>query len=159
MPGADKRSAGPSLKALAAAAIGRLVLQLDLGADPPDYSLAGVWRGEIAGLTLVRTTVISIEPPDVDSRVTWEIRHAAWSLTFIERRQFTGDKFARSAPYQVALSGDLLEAARFLNIPKELFLQALRADGWSAASTTLEQLRWLPAPSDSKDFKFVIQSV
>ena len=159
MPGVDKRSAGPTLKALAAAAVGRLLLQLDAGADPHDYSFSGGWSAEIDGLSLSRSTIISVQPPDVDSRVTWEIRDAAWSLVFIERRQFTGDKFARSAPYEVALGGDLLEAARFLNIPKELFLQALRADGWSAASTVLERLRWLPAPSGSKDLKFVMQSL
>ena len=156
----DKRCAGPSLNALAAAAIGRLWVQLDVGAQPDDYSLAGVWKGEVDGLTLVRANVISVEPPEIHSRVTWELSHSSWSLTFIERRQFVSGKFMRSAPYQVSLSGDLLEAARFLNIPKELFLQGLRADGWTSASTTLERLRWLDVtPGETKDFRFVMQSL
>jgi hypothetical protein len=156
----DKRSAGPSLNALAAAAIGRLWAQLDVGAHPDDYSLSGVWKGEVDGLTLIRSNVISVEPPEILSRVTWELSHSSWSLTFIERRRFAREKFVRSAPYQVTLSGDLLEAARFLNIPKELFLQGLRADGWTAATTTIERLRWLDFVSgDPKDLKFVMQSL
>ena len=156
----DKRCAGPSLNALAAAAIGRLWVQLDVGAQPDDYSLSGVWKGEVDGLTLVRAKIISVEPPKIHSRVTWDLTHSSWSLTFIERRQCVRGKFMRSGPYQVSLSGDLLEAARFLNIPKELFLQVLRADGWSPASITLEQLRWLDVVSgEPKDFRFVMQSL
>lgn len=156
----DKRIAGPSLNALAAAAIGRVWVQLDVGADPHDYSMSGVWSGEVEGLTLTRSNVISVEPPEIHSRVTWEIAHPAWSLVFTERRQFAGGKFARSAPYQVALNGDLLEGARFLRLPRELFLHALRADGWSAANVTLEQLRWLDvAPADLRDLRFVMQSL
>lgn len=155
----DKTCAGPSLRALAAAAIGRLWIQLDIGAEPNDYSLSGVWTGEIEDLTLVRSNVISVEPPEIHSRVTWELTHPDWSLTFIERRRFDEGRFRRSAPYLVTLSGDLLEAARFLNIPKELFLLGLRADGWSRASVTLEQLRWLDIPAETKDFRFVMQSL
>jgi hypothetical protein len=60
----------------------------------------------------------------------------------------------------VALSGDLLEGARFLHIPRELFVHALRADGWSAANVTLEQLRWLDvAPPELRDLRFVMQSL
>ena len=155
----DKRLAGPSLNALAAAAIGRLLVELDMGADPHDYSLSGVSTREIDGLTLVRSNVISVESPQIHSRMTWEMRHSGWSLIFTERRHFNGEKFVRSAPYQVALAGDFVEAARFLNIPRELFVEALRGDGWSAASITVEKLRWLPAPSDPRDFKFVVQSL
>jgi|SRR5215210_1742834 len=156
----DKRWAGPSLNALLAAAIGRIWIQLDIGAEPNDYSLSGVWKGEVDGLTLVRSNVISVEPPQIHSRVTWQLDHSSWSLRIIERRQFAGGKFLRSAPYQVSLSGDLLDGARFLNIPKELFLLVLRADGWSPASITLEALRWLEVtPGEPKDFRFVLQSL
>lgn len=156
----DSRRAGPSLNALAAAAIGRLVIQLDIGADPHDYSMSGVWTGEVDGLTLVRSNVISIEPPEIHSRVTWEMRDPSWSLIFTERRRFNLGKFETCAPYQVALSGDLLEAARFLNIPKELFLMALRADGWTSSRIVLEQLRWLDiVPRETKDFRSVMQSL
>lgn len=113
----DKTTAGPSLNALAAAAIGRVLLQLDVGPDPHDYGLSGSWTTEVEGLTLTRSNVISVEPPEIYSRVTWEISHPAWLLIFTERRQLTGGKFARSAPYQVVVSGDLLEAARFLHVP------------------------------------------
>ena len=160
MQAVDKRCAGPSLNALAAAAIGRLWVQLDVGAQHDDYSLSGIWKGEVDGLTLVRANVISVEPPEIHSRVTWELTHYSWSLTFVERRQFIRGKFKKCAPYQVSLSGDLLEAARFLNIPKELFLQVLRADGWTPASITLEKLRWLDVvPCEPKDFRFVMQSL
>ena len=160
MRAVNKRRAGPSLNALAAAAIGRLWVQLDVGAHADDYSFSGVWKGDVDGLTLVRANVISVEPPEVHSRVTWELTHTSWSLTFIERRQLVSGKFMKSAPYQVSLSGDLLEAARFLNIPKELFLQVLRADGWTPASITLEQLRWLDVQSgEPKNFRFVMQSL
>jgi hypothetical protein len=156
----DKTIAGPSLNALAGASIGRVWVQLDIGGDPHDYSMSGVWKGEVDGLTLTRSNVISVEPPEIHSRVTWEISHPVWSLVFTERRQFAGRRFARSAPYQVALSGDLLEGARFLHIPRELFVHALRADGWSAANVTLEQLRWLDvAPPELRDLRFVMQSL
>ena len=156
----NRSCAGPSLSALAAAAIGRLWIQLDIGAEPTDYNLSGVWTGEIDDLTLVRSNVISVEPPEIHSRVTWQLTHPSWYLTFIERRRFATGKFVRSAPYQVKLGGDLLEAARFLNIPKELFLLGLRADGWSSASVTLEKLRWLDViPGEAKDFRFVMQSL
>lgn len=158
MRAVDKRSAGPSLNALAAAAIGRLWVQLDVGADSEEYSLSGVWKGEIDELSLVRSNMISVEPPDILSRVTWELRHPSWSIAFIERRRLADGKFVRSAPYQVSFSGDLLEAGRFLSIPKELFFQGLRADGWPPASITLEKLRWLDIPGE-KDFKFVMQSL
>ena len=159
MSGLDKRLAGPSLNGLAAGSIERLLVQLDMGADPHDYSLSGTWTRDLDGLTLVRSNVISVEAPQIYSRVTWEFTHSAWSLVFTERRRLIGRRFAKSAPYQVALKGDLLEAARFLSIPKELFLQALRADGWSGGSMILEQLRWLPGPNDPTDFKFVMQSL
>lgn len=155
----DKTSAGPTLNALAAAAIGLLWIQLDIGGGPEDYSLSGVWTGEVDDLTVVRSNVISVEPPEIHSRVTWELTHPSWSLTFIERRRFTDGRFKRSAPYQVALRGDLLEAARFLNIPKELFLLGLRADGWSSPSVTLEQLRWLDIPGEAKGFRSLMQSL
>lgn len=160
MQNLDKKNAGPSLRALAAAAIGRVWVQLDVGGDPHDYSMSGVWTSEIEGLTVTRSNVISVEPPEIYSRVTWEIAHPVWSLLFTERRQFAGGKFTRSAPYQVALRGDLLEGARFLHIPRELFLHALRADGWSAANVTLEHLRWLDvSAADLRDLRFVMQSI
>ena len=73
MQNLDKKNAGPSLRALAAAAIGRVWVQLDVGGDPHDYSMSGVWTGEIEGLTVTRSNVISVEPPEIYSRVTWEI--------------------------------------------------------------------------------------
>jgi hypothetical protein len=156
----DKTCAGPSLRALAAAAIGHLWIRLDIGGEPNDYSLSGTWKGEVDELTLVRSNVISVEPPEIHSRVTWELTHRSWALTFIERRRFADGRFGRSAPYQVTLNGDLLEAARFLNIPREVFFEGLRADGWTPASITLEQLRWLDVvPCEPKDFRFVMQSL
>src|SRR5262249_29140434 len=107
-----------------------------------------------------RSNVISVEPPEIHSRVTWEIRNPSWSLVFTERRRFNLGKFERYGPYQVALSGDLVESARFLNIPKELFLLALRADGWTSSGIILEQLRWLDiVPGDPKDFRSLMQSL
>ena len=89
--------AGPSLRALVAAAIGRLFLQLEVG-GPLDYSVSGERAEERYGLTLAWSNVISVEPPEVHSRLTWEVTHPAWALSFIERRRLEGTAFVRSAP-------------------------------------------------------------
>ena len=152
--------AGPSLRALVAAAIGRLFLQLEVG-GPLDYSVSGERAEERYGLTLAWSNVISVEPPEVHSRLTWEVTHPAWALSFIERRRLEGTAFVRSAPYQVSLTGDLVEAARFLAIPRLLFIEALRADGWSPASIVVEQLRWfdIPVPGEPTTLRLVMRSL
>jgi hypothetical protein len=152
--------AGPSLRALVAAAIGRLFLQLEVG-GPLDYSVSGERAEERYGLTLAWSNVISVEPPEVHSRLTWEVTHPAWALSFIERRRLEGTAFVRSAPYQVSLTGDLVEAARFLAIPRLLFIEALRSDGWSPASIVVEQLRWfdIPVPGEPTTLRLVMQSL
>lgn len=152
--------AGPSLRALVAAAIGRLFLQLEVG-GPLDYSVSGERAEERYGLTLAWSNVISVEPPEVHSRLTWEVTHPAWALSFIERRRLEGTAFVRSAPYQVSLTGDLVEATRFLAIPRLLFIEALRSDGWSPASIVVEQLRWfdIPVPGEPTTLRLVMQSL
>ena len=152
--------AGPSLRALVAAAIGRLFLQLEVG-GPLDYSVSGERAEERYGLTLAWSNVISVEPPEVHSRLTWEVTHPAWALSFIERRRLEGTAFVRSAPYQVSLTGDLVEAARFLGIPRLLFVEALRADGWSPASIVVEQLRWfdIPVPGEPTTLRLEMRSL
>jgi hypothetical protein len=152
--------AGPSLRALVAAAIGRLFLQLEVG-GPLDYSVSGERAEERYGLTLAWSNVISVEPPEVHSRLTWEVTHPAWALSFIERRRLEGTAFVRSARYQVSLTGDLVEAARFLAFPRLLFIEALRSDGWSPASIVVEQLRWfdIPVPGEPTTLRLVMQSL
>ena len=156
-----KNVAGPSLRALAAAAIGRLFLQLDIGAEPPDYSMSGTRTEDINGLTLTRSNTISVEPPEIHSRLTWDITCPAWELCFIERRRLDGTSFVRSAPYQVTLVGDLVDAVQFLDIPRELFIEALRSDGWSSAQIVLEQLRWfnIPVPGEPVTLRGVMQAL
>ena len=87
--------------------------------------------------------------------------HPAWALSFIERRRLEGTAFVRSAPYQVSLTGDLVDAARFLGIPRLLFVEALRADGWSPASIVVEQLRWfdIPVPGEPTTLRLVMRSL
>lgn len=152
--------AGPSLRALIAAAIGRLFLQLDVG-GPLDYSISGERAEELYGLTLAWSNVISVEPPEIHSRLTWEITHPAWTLSFIERRRLQDTSFVRSAPYQVSLRGDLVDAAQFLDIPRELFIEALRSDGWSRAAIVIEQLRWfdIPIPGEPTTLRLVMQAL
>lgn len=156
-----KNVAGPSLRALAAAAIGRLFLQLDIGGEPPDYSISGTRTDEINGVTLTRSNTISVEPPEIHSRLTWAITCPAWELCFIERRRLEETAFVRSAPYQVTLIGDLVDAVQFLDIPRELFIEALRSDGWSSAQIIVEQLRWfnIPVPGEPITLRGVMQAL
>ena len=143
----NRTIAGPTLRALASAAVGRLLVQLDGGQSIADYSRSGVLKDEVDGVTVRTSNVITVEPPDVQSRLTWEIEHELWALRFTERRALGEDGiFVKTAPHQVILEGDLTEAARYLGIPRELFYEALRADGWSHAAITIEALRWLKIP-------------
>lgn len=154
--------AGPSLCALAAAAIGRLLVQLDNGARAADYSRSGTLRDKVNGVVLMTANVITVEPPEVASRLTWYITHSSWTLTFMDRRSLSQDgTFVKSAPCVVSLGRDLLEAARFLDIPLELFLEALRADGCSHAERMIQILRWLNVPyaRDPQSLRVVIQSL
>lgn len=142
-----KTIAGPSLRALVAAAIGRNLIQLDDGRGLADYSRSGSLREEVHGVTIVTFNVITVVPPDVVSRLTWQINHPLWTLSFTERRALDEDgMFVKSAPHQAWLEGDLANAAAFLGIPRELFLDALRADGWSHSDVIIEKLRWLSVP-------------
>jgi hypothetical protein len=61
----------------------------------------------------------------------------------------------------VTLVGDLVDAVQFLDIPRELFLEALRSDGWSSAQIVLEQLRWfnIPIPGEPTTLRLVMQSL
>ena len=142
-----KTIAGPSLRALVAAAVGRHLVQLNDGQGLADYGRSGSLREEIQDVTVFTYNVISVLPPDVQSRLTWEISHPRWTLSFVERRLLDqSGAFVKSAPHQVCLEGDLVEAARFLEIPKELFLDAICADGWSHAEIVVEKLRWPSMP-------------
>jgi hypothetical protein len=101
----------------------------------------------VKDVTVFTYNEITVLPPDVKSRLTWELTHPRWTLSFVERRMLDGEgDFVKSAPHQVHLEGDLVEAARFLDIPKELFIDALRADGWSHADIIVEKLRWPSIP-------------
>lgn len=142
-----KTIAGPSLRALAAAAVGRNLVQLYDGQGPADYSRSGTLREEVKDITVFTYNQITVVPPNVQSRLTWEITHPSWTLSFVERRMLDEEgEFVKSGPHQVCLDGDLVEAARFLDIPKELFFDALRGDGWSHAEIMIEKLRWPKIP-------------
>ena len=142
-----KTIAGPSLRALAAAAVGRNLFQLNDGGGPADYSRSGTLREEVKDITVFTYNQITVVPPDVQSRLTWEIMHPLWTMSFVERRLLDSEgEFVKSGPHQVRLEGDLVEAARFLGIPKELFLDALRADAWSHSEIMIEKLRWPSIP-------------
>jgi hypothetical protein len=83
----------------------------------------------------------------VESRLTWEIKHSLWVLSITDRRLLTDDgSFVRSAPFEASLEGDMVDAARFLQLPRELFFMALRGDGWTSTELTIEQLRWIDGP-------------
>jgi len=48
-----------------------------------------------------------------------------------------------------------------LAIPRLLFIEALRSDGWSPASIVVEQLRWfdIPVPGEPTTLRLVMQSL
>ena len=143
----NKTIAGPSLRALAAAAVGRNLILLNDGPGCADYSRSGSLREEVKDVTILTYNMITVAPPNVQSRLTWEFTHPLWAMSFVERRELDPDgSFVKSGPHQVWLEGDLVEAARFLGIPKELFVDALRADGWSHAYIMIEKLRWPNVP-------------
>ena len=154
--------AGPSLRALAAAAVGRLLVLLDNGRGLADYSRSGDVKEEVNGVTLSTSNVITVQPEEVQSRLTWEIVHELWTMRFTERRCMEeGGSFVKSAPHQVELEGDLVDAARFLGIPRELFFEALRADGCSHSAITIERLRWLNIPYfwDPRSLRVMMESL
>ena len=158
----NRNVAGQSLRALAAAAVGRLLVLLDNGRGLADYSRSGDVKEEVNGVTLSTSNVITIHPPEVQSRLTWEVVHELWTMRFTERRSMEENgSFVKSAPHQVVLEGDLVDAARFLGIPRELFFDALHADGWSHASITIERLRWLNIPYfwDPRTLRVVMESL
>lgn len=143
----NKTIAGPSLRALAAAAVGRNLIQLDHGPGCADYSRSGALREEVKDVTVLTYNIITVAPPDVQSRLTWEFNHPRWALSFVERRELDTDgTFVKSGPHQVWLEGDLVEAARFLGIAKELFVDAVRADGWSHSDIMIGKMRWPNIP-------------
>lgn len=156
-----RRTAGPTLRALAAAGIGRVIIQAQATTDAiADYSRSGNYRDEIHGVKLATSNVITVDVPDVESRFTWEITHPFWTLKFTERRRLSDEgSFVKSAPYEVILEGDLVDAARFLRLPRELFFEAVRADGWTATEATIERLRWLDMPyvTDDQSLKVVMK--
>lgn len=139
--------AGPTLRALVAAVIGRMFIQCGDEAGIADYGRSGVSKDEIKGVQFSADNLITVESKAVRSRINWEVAHSQWTLRFVERRQMDGNgAFVKSAPYQISLLGDLLEAARFLGIARTMFLDALRADGWSPADVAIEGLRWIDTP-------------
>lgn len=138
--------AGPTLRGLVATAIGRVFAQVGDEGGVADYRCSGTSTGFFGGVQLKTNNVLAVDEDAVRSRMAWEIGHPDWTLHFTERRQLAPEgSFVKSAPYQIALLGDLLEAARFLEIPRQMFFDALRVDGWSAAETTVESLRWTDA--------------
>ncbi len=152
--------AGPTMRALIAAAIGRVFVQCGSDAGVADYRKSGVSAGDINGVQLRTENCISIEPGCIQARLNWEIRHAKWTLRFTERRELDEDgAFVRAAPYQIALLGDLLEAARFLGLARTMYLDALKADGWSANDVTVEGLRWVEVPygAETPHLRLVLQ--
>jgi len=142
------RIAGPTLKALVAASMARLLIQKAeaFSGAIGDPARPGVYREEVDGVTLTTTNFVNVVEDDVESRLTWEIAHPLWTLRFSERRMLESGSFEKAAPYSAALEGDLIDAARFLGLPRELFFGALRADGWTAAQIAIERLRWLDLP-------------
>jgi hypothetical protein len=101
----------------------------------------------VNGVIVVTTNHITVRPPTVESRLNWEIKHPLWSINIMERREVSLDGTSRRAvPNEVLLEGDLLDAARYFSIPREMFFGALRGDGWSQAQVTVERLRWLNVP-------------
>lgn len=152
--------AGPTLRALVASALGRVFAQVGDDGAVADYRRSGTSCGSFNGVDLRTDNVLTIEPGSVRSRMVWEIANLDWTLHFTERRELDAEgHFVKSAPYQIALIGDLLEAARFLGIPRQMFLDSLRADGWSAFDVTIESLRWIDVPAglEAPQLRLVLQ--
>jgi len=142
-------SAGPTLRAIVAAhARARLARDGALFEDlRADRRRSGTRREELNGLVLTATNALAVRAGEVESRLTWDVAHPAWSLRLVERARMAEDgTFEKVAPYEVHLQGDLVDAARFLGLAREIFFDALRADGWTAAEATVERLRWLDTP-------------
>jgi hypothetical protein len=145
----SKETAGPALKALIAANVHRFLPQYErlTAGHLGDPNRAGVFRDVVDGITVSTVNHITVRAPVIESRLTWELKHPLWVLNVTERRRLDEDgAFIKSAPYDINLDGDLVEAGRFCILPRELFLGALRSDGWSAAGVTIERLRWLDTP-------------
>lgn len=140
------QTAGPTLRALLAARIDR-DLRLNAGTSggvSADRGRPGMRDARIGDIRSVATN----EVDDAQSRLSWEVAHPLWRLRFQDRRtRGEGGGFVRTAPQLVSLDGDLLDAARFLEIGRDQFFAAVRADGWSRADVTVQRLRWLDAPS------------
>lgn len=152
--------AGPTLRALVAAAIGRVFVQCGNEAGVADYRNSGTSVGEVNGVQLRTENVITVASDHVQSRMNWEIGQDSWTLRFVERRRLNDEgSFVKSAPYQVALLGDLIDAARFLGLPRAMYLDALKADGWSPADVVIESLRWVDAPhgTETPHLRLVLQ--
>lgn len=145
----NNKVAGPTLRALIAANMGRILSQRGarVPGDLGDPGRSGVFHEDINGVRVTTTNHVKVIEAGVESRLTWDIVHPQWTLKFTERRQLDDDgQFERAAPYEVSLEGDLIDAARFLGLPKELFFGAARADGWSRSAVIIEGLRWIDGP-------------
>ena len=139
------QTAGPTLRAMVAARIDR-DLRMNAwmrGGGGADRGRPGTRDATVGGIRSVATN----EVDDARSCLSWEVAHPLWRLRFQDRR-VRGDNggFVRTAPQSVSLDGDLLDAARFLEIGRDQFFAAVRADGWSRAEVTVQRLRWLDAP-------------
>src|SRR4051812_34716690 len=100
------RLAGPTLRALVAATVDRMLLQnvppFDRGVgDPRSF---GLFRNEVDGISLTTNNYVNVVEADVESRLTWELMSRSWILKIVERRRLEeGGSFGRVAPYQVSL--------------------------------------------------------
>jgi hypothetical protein len=156
------RLAGPTLRALVAATVNRMLLQ---SRPPFDRSLAdprhsGTFRNEVNGVALTTTNHVDVIESEVQSRLVRELSNPLWVLKFVERRRLEQDgSFERVAPYEVSLEGDLIDAGRYLQLPRPMFFDAVRADGWTTAQVTIERLRWIDGPFilESRNHKIALR--
>jgi hypothetical protein len=143
------RTAGASLQAIVAAEAARRVAHYGglFSGRIADPGRSGVSREEAHGVVLITTNYVNVVKGNVESRLTWHVAHRRWNLRVTARSRLTADgSFEKVAPYQVGLDGDLLDAARYLGLAREIFFDALRADGWTQREVSIESLRWLDLP-------------
>lgn len=152
--------AGPSLRTLVAAAIGRVFTQCSNDAELVDYRKSGTSKGLVNGVLVKTDNLLTMEKDHVQSRMNWEISHPNWVIRFVERRELGLDgSCVKAGPYQVSLLGDLTEAARFLGLARTIFLNALKGDGWSRSDVIIEGLRWVDVPyaAETPQLRLVLQ--
>lgn len=105
------RSAGPTLRSIIAANMGRILAQnlVRFGGMLGDPSRSGIFHEEVDGVRLTTTNQVTVLDAAVESQLTWDIIHPFLALRFVERRELHADgNFNKNAPYEVALEGDLI---------------------------------------------------